>query len=152
MERLARRLSNDCAGSFRLGGGVGVRDHMALSGVLSTQLLIHQFIVYGKGTGTVEIKDELRSFVYESIMYGQNKTFLADDSSFLKSGVIDSTGMLELVSYIEDRFGFKVTDEEIVEANLGSINNLVRFIAKKTGRPDGDQSGSPDTSAGTWLT
>lgn len=100
----------------------------------------------------MEIRDELRSFVYESIMYGQNKTFLADDSSFLKSGVIDSTGMLELVNYIEDRFGFKVTDEEIVEANLGSINNLVRFIAKKTGRPDGDQTRPPDTSAGTWLT
>jgi acyl carrier protein len=79
------------------------------------------------------LNDELRTFITESIMYGQNTDSLKDDSSFLKSGVIDSTGVLELINYIEGRFGFIVSDEELIPQNLDSINNLIRFIERKTG-------------------
>lgn len=64
-------------------------------------------------------------------MYGQNTSFLGDDSSFLESGVIDSTGVLELVTYLENKFGFKIADEELVPENLDSINNVLRFIERK---------------------
>jgi len=64
-------------------------------------------------------------------MYGQNTSFLRDDSSFLESGVIDSTGVLELVTYLENKFGFKIADEELVPENLDSINNVLRFIERK---------------------
>jgi len=77
------------------------------------------------------VRDELRTFVFESIMYGQNTSFLRDDSSFLESGVIDSTGVLELVTYLENKFGFKIADEELVPENLDSINNVLRFIERK---------------------
>jgi len=64
-------------------------------------------------------------------MYGQNTSFLGDDSSFLESGVIDSTGVLELVTYLENKFGFKIADEELVPENLDSINNVLRFVERK---------------------
>jgi len=77
------------------------------------------------------LEQELRSFIMEDIMYGQNTDFLAGDSSFLESGVIDSTGVLELINYIETRFGIKVADEELVPRNLDSLNGLIRFIKSK---------------------
>lgn len=48
-------------------------------------------------------------------------------------GVIDSTGVLELVSYLEERFGIKVEDEEMIPDNLESIRNVARYVEKKLG-------------------
>ena len=67
-------------------------------------------------------------------MYGHNTDFLADDSSFLENGVIDSTGVLELINYLEGRFNIKVEDDELVPQNLDSINGLIRFIERKSGK------------------
>jgi acyl carrier protein len=80
-----------------------------------------------------ELKNELRSFITDSIMYGHNTDFLADDASFLENGVIDSTGVLELITYMESRFGITVEDDELVPENLDSINGLLRFVEKKGG-------------------
>lgn len=57
-----------------------------------------------------------------------------DSASFLKNRLIDSTGMMELVVFIENEFGFKAEDEELVPDNLDSIDNLVRYIARKRKR------------------
>ncbi|MDP2275161.1 MAG: acyl carrier protein [Archangium sp.] len=54
-----------------------------------------------------------------------------DTTSFLKNRLIDSTGMMELVVFIESEFGFKADDAELVPDNLDSIDNLVRYIARK---------------------
>lgn len=54
-----------------------------------------------------------------------------DSTSFLKNRLIDSTGMMELVVFIESEFGFKADDTELVPDNLDSIDNLVRYIARK---------------------
>ncbi len=81
-----------------------------------------------------EIKDELRAFITGSIMYGHNTDFLADGASFLENGVIDSTGVLELIGYLETRFGITVEDHELVPENLDSIDGLLRFVAKKGGK------------------
>jgi len=56
---------------------------------------------------------------------------LRDDDSFLEKGIIDSTGVLELVAFIEENFGIKVEDEELIPENLDSIDNLVTFINSK---------------------
>ena len=56
-----------------------------------------------------------------------------DTTSFLKNRLIDSTGMMELVVFIEGEFGFKADDAELVPDNLDSIDNLVRYIARKKG-------------------
>ncbi len=77
-----------------------------------------------------ETARELREFVQENFLFGQEAAF-SDDDSFLEQGIIDSTGVLELVAFLEDRYQITVDDEELVPENLDSINNLLRFIAAK---------------------
>lgn len=78
-----------------------------------------------------EIREQLRSYIVDNFLFGDDKGF--DDSvSFLDSGIIDSTGILELISYLEEQFPIKVKDEELIPENLDSISNLLVFIGKKT--------------------
>ena len=72
----------------------------------------------------------LREFIRDNFLFGQELDF-ADDDSFLDLGIIDSTGVLELVTFLEERFEIAIADNELVPENLDSINNLVRFIASK---------------------
>lgn len=77
---------------------------------------------------TAEIDREVRSFLVSRFLSG-----CADrlhDGSLL-GDVIDSTGILELVSYLQDRFAITVEDEEVVPDNLDSVNSLVAFVARK---------------------
>ena len=55
------------------------------------------------------------------------------NASFLEEGIIDSTGMLELVSFVETTYGFKINDNELVPQNLDSLNNVAAFIERKKG-------------------
>ena len=78
-----------------------------------------------------EIKQKIRTFVVEHFLMGESSKKLADDDSFLENGVIDSTGVLELVSFIEEAFNFRVEDEELIPDNLDSLNKLTVYIQKK---------------------
>ena len=78
------------------------------------------------------LNDELRMFIIENIMYGQNTKSHTDRSSFLESGIIDSTGVLELINYLETRFSIHVADEDLVPKNLDSITGLIQFIERKS--------------------
>jgi acyl carrier protein len=60
---------------------------------------------------------------------------LTDDTSFLESGIIDSTGMLELIMFLDNTCGVRIEPEEMIPENLDSINRLVRFLTSKTGKP-----------------
>lgn len=81
---------------------------------------------------TVEIGYEIRDFVVTNFLFGKGDD-LRDEESLLENGVIDSTGVLELVSYLQERFDMRIEDDEIVPANLDSISNLVDFVGRKTG-------------------
>lgn len=74
---------------------------------------------------------KIRNFIIENFLFDQNHGELPNDASFLDEGIIDSTGMLELVSFIEETYGIHVEDEELVPENLDSVNNVVSFIEKK---------------------
>ena len=76
------------------------------------------------------ITGELREFITENFLFGQDIA-LADDDSFLEQGIIDSTGVLELVTFIEDKYQITVDDSELVPDNLDSIERLVRFVQSK---------------------
>lgn len=76
-------------------------------------------------------KGEIRSFIVSNFLYGQDDATLTDDVSFLEKGIIDSTGVLELVSFIEEKYGFPVDDEEIIPDNFDSLNSLSTFVNKK---------------------
>ncbi len=76
------------------------------------------------------IANTLRVFIQENFLFGQEITF-SDEESFLELGLVDSTGVLELVSFLEGEFQIRIDDEELVPENLDSIDNLVRFIEAK---------------------
>jgi acyl carrier protein len=77
------------------------------------------------------VEQELRRFVIDNFPFGQAGDALSNDDSFLDRGIIDSTGVLELVTFLEERYDIKVEDEELVPDNLDSINRLVRFLERK---------------------
>lgn len=76
-------------------------------------------------------EEEIRKFISENFMIGEKGAGLKRDMSFLDNGIIDSLGVLELVSFIEERFGIEVKDEELIPENLDSIDNLLKYIKKK---------------------
>lgn len=77
------------------------------------------------------IQQELRQFVIDNFLFGQGNGNLRNDDSFLDKGIIDSTGVLELVVFLEEKFHIKIQDRELIPDNLDSINNLVRFVESK---------------------
>ena len=79
-----------------------------------------------------ETRDKIRAFIIESFLFG-NDEGLKDDSSFLGEGIIDSTGILELVSFMEEEFAIEVDDEELIPENLDSIDNVVSYLGRKMG-------------------
>lgn len=77
-----------------------------------------------------EIREKVRAFVFENFLFG-NDEGLKDDTSFLDEGIIDSTGILELVSFVEAEFSISVEDEELIPENLDSVNNVTAYLEKK---------------------
>lgn len=76
------------------------------------------------------MRDKIRSFIVENFLFGKDNG-LEDDTSFLEEGIIDSTGVLELVSFLEEEYGIAVEDEELVPENLDSINNVITYLERK---------------------
>ena len=76
-------------------------------------------------------EEKLRKYILETYLFTTDDSALANDDSFLDKGIIDSTGILELVMYLEEEFGLAVADEVLLPDNLDSINNLVQFVARK---------------------
>ena len=78
-----------------------------------------------------QIRQTVKKFILENILFEDDENALDYDDSFLEKGIIDSTGVLELVNYIEEEFDISVIDDELVPENLDSINKLARFINEK---------------------
>lgn len=76
------------------------------------------------------IKTQVREFIINNFMFGKAEG-IRDDTSFLGEGIIDSTGVLELVTFLEETFDIKVEDEELIPENLDSIENLAGFLKRK---------------------
>jgi acyl carrier protein len=74
--------------------------------------------------------DIVRDFIVENFLYGDGAD-LEDTTSFLSSGIVDSTGILEVVSFLEDNFSITIEDEEVVPENLDTIKDIDSFLQKK---------------------
>ena len=72
----------------------------------------------------------IRKFVIDNYLFGEEGT-LKDEDSFMETGIIDSTGILELVRFLESTYTIKVTDEELIPDNLDSVSKIVSFILSK---------------------
>ncbi|MBK9307223.1 MAG: acyl carrier protein [Nitrospira sp.] len=77
------------------------------------------------------IEAEVRRYVMDNLLFGRTAVVLSGDTSFLELGIIDSTGVLELVQFLEETFRVKVEDEDLIPANLDSVNALTRFVETK---------------------
>ena len=75
-------------------------------------------------------KSKIKSFIIENFLFG-NADGLNDDTSFLEEGIIDSTGVLELIAFLEEEFDIKVQDEELIPENLDSIDKVTAFLGRK---------------------
>lgn len=78
-----------------------------------------------------QYKQDVRNYIIENFYYGQDDNSLTDDVSFLENGIIDSTGVLELLSFIQENNGIAVNDDEIIPENFDSLNKISAFIEKK---------------------
>ena len=77
-----------------------------------------------------DIKTSIRNFIIDNFLFGTADN-LKDDTSFLEEGIIDSTGVLELITFLEETYEITVDDEELVPENLDSINNVTAFLNTK---------------------
>lgn len=76
-------------------------------------------------------KAKIKNYILENYLFTDDQNAVKDTDSFLEQGIIDSTGILEVVFFLEEEFGVKVEDEEMVPENLDSVNNLVAFVERK---------------------
>ncbi|MFO0679416.1 MAG: acyl carrier protein [Polyangiaceae bacterium] len=81
--------------------------------------------------GIEDIQKDVVSFIVQNYLFGNADGAPQADASFLESGLIDSTGILELIAHVETRYGIKVADEELVPENLDSVARISAFVAKK---------------------
>jgi len=76
--------------------------------------------------------EQIRNFIIENFLLDEDAT-LADDTSFLEEGIVDSTGVLELVEWLEETYGIQVEDDELVPENLDSVARIAAYVARKQG-------------------
>ena len=79
----------------------------------------------------MQTESKVRDFVLKNYLFSTEQTALKSEDSFMKSGIMDSTGILEMIMFLHDEFGVDVMDDEMVPENLDSVNNVVAFLKKK---------------------
>lgn len=79
----------------------------------------------------MSVEEKIRGYILENYLFTDDQNALASSDSFLEKGIIDSTGILEVIHFLEDEFKVRVEDDEMVPENLDSVNNIVQFVAKK---------------------
>jgi acyl carrier protein len=77
------------------------------------------------------IEDSLKKYIANEFFFSDDVSVIGEDDSLVDKGVIDSTGVLELIMFIEDTFNIKVNDDEMVPENLDSINLISKFVSSK---------------------
>jgi acyl carrier protein len=88
------------------------------------------------------IRDQVTDFIVTSYLFGDASRTPGHDESLVETGIVDSTGILELIEFLESEFGIEVLEEETVPENLDSIDRLCRYVESK-------QSGGPAVSGST---
>jgi acyl carrier protein len=78
-----------------------------------------------------EIRSQVHEYLVENFLYGDEEAKLGEEDSFLESGLIDSTGILELIQFLEETFDMVVDDEDMIPANLDSIQRVTKYVGSK---------------------
>lgn len=80
-----------------------------------------------------QIQEEVTSFIVTNFLFGKADEAPLPSDSFMETGLIDSTGILQVVVFLEDKYGITVGDEDLVPANLDSVENIAKFVTRKKG-------------------
>lgn len=78
----------------------------------------------------MDLVNPVRDFIIDNFLFGDSENF-AEDTSFLDSGIIDSTGILELVAFLEETYRIAVEDDELVPENFNSLAEISGFLGQK---------------------
>lgn len=121
---------------------LGYIDNVLLVGILSTQLATAVNREFAQefrnnsncitGVTFMSVEEKIRNYILENYLFSNDQSMLKNTDSFLQTGILDSTGILEVIHFLEDDFGVVVDDEEMVPENLDSVNNLVAYITRKS--------------------
>jgi acyl carrier protein len=76
-------------------------------------------------------KEMIRKYIANNILFSDNGYPYPDDASFLNEGIVDSMNVLELVMFVEQNFGMKVDDQEIIPDNFDSVTKLATYVENK---------------------
>ena len=79
----------------------------------------------------MDLNVKIREYIVENFLFGDAEPLSDDTMSLLDNGIIDSTGVMELVAFLEGDLGLSIGDEELVPENLDSVANLVNFVTRK---------------------
>jgi acyl carrier protein len=82
-----------------------------------------------------DVETKVRNFIKDNFLFREDRSGLSDSESLLEAGLIDSTGILELVAFLESEFAIQMADAEIVPANLDSIQAIVAYVERKMATP-----------------
>jgi len=77
----------------------------------------------------------IRNYILDNFLFTDDQSALNNDDSFREQGILDSTGVLEVMLFLEEQFEIKVNETEMIPENLDSVNNLVAFVARKRPAP-----------------
>jgi acyl carrier protein len=79
------------------------------------------------------IQEKIRTFIVSNFLFSRAKETLQNNTSFLESGIVDSTGILEVINFLQEEFAVVVLDEEMLPENLDSLNNITGYVGRKLG-------------------
>ena len=80
----------------------------------------------------MEVKEQIKQYIAENFLFSSNGFDMDDDESFLEAGIVDSLGVVELVSFVEETYNIEVPDDDIVPDNFDSVDNLATYISRRT--------------------
>jgi acyl carrier protein len=85
------------------------------------------------GVEGMVVLETVKAYIVENFLFGDERR-IGPGTDFLENGILDSTGVLELVGFLEERFGIRVEDDEVVPDNMNSLEKITLYILKKTGK------------------
>ena len=85
------------------------------------------------GVEGMDVLETVKAYVLENFLFGDDSR-IGPETDFLENGILDSTGVLELVGFLEEKFGIRVEDDELVPDNMNSLEKISLYISKKTGK------------------
>ena len=80
-----------------------------------------------------QVRARIRGYILENLLFTDDPSQLPDDASLLDRGIIDSTGVLEIVLFLEEEFGIKVKDSDMLPENFDTVDRMVQFVVRLTG-------------------